>query len=421
MNGIFENIPLPGKTGEEYDCGEYFILGFENCSEKDFAALCDEFICKGYSLYSSHDIENNLHRVFTAENVTVNTYFTPSESKIRVIAEEGKPEFAVSPVYSGEYTPTLWQFEVDHSLIDCGMCYIVRCDDGSFFIIDSPHFYSVNDDIRITDFLRKISGEEKPRVSGWFFSHGHEDHIGIFNSILKYHGNELSIEALYFNFPPLTHRDAPLWDKSFYNLMKSFYEITGERPDIKKIRLHTGNHFFIKNLEFEVLCTHEDVYPGSLADFNNSSTALKMTVNGSKTLFPGDCSALSDKVLTGRYKEALKCEIIQVSHHGHSGLSPEFYRRVDAKCALFPVTVIKFDEEWPRQEANRVAAEIAKEYYIASDGTVEIPLPYEYGKTKIYPDETFEDFEGIYNLWQYEYTEERKQQLYEEYKRRSKR
>jgi beta-lactamase superfamily II metal-dependent hydrolase len=157
-----------------------------------------------------------------------------------------------------------------------------------------------------------------------------------------------------------------------------------------------------------------------MQDFNNTSTVLMMTAEGSKVLFPGDASAESDKVILRRYADYLKCDVVQVSHHGHSGTSPEFYRLADAECALFAVTQIKFDEEYPRQEANRTAIEIAKEYYIASNGTVEIPLPYVFGQTKVYPDETFEDFNGIFNLWTYEYTDEMKQKLYNEFLLRSK-
>ena len=88
---------------------------------------------------------------------------------------------------------------------------------------------------------------------------------------------------------------------------------------------------------------------------------------------------------------------------------------VDAEVALFPVTQIKFDEELPRQEANRKSLEISKYYFIASNGTVEFPLPYKSGEFKLLPDETFESFSGVFNLWCYEYTKERKEQLYKEY------
>ena len=83
------------------------------------------------------------------------------------------------------------------------------------------------------------------------------------------------------------------------------------------------------------------------------------------------------------------------------------------------MTQIKFDEEFDRQESNRLAVQIAREYYIASNGTAEIPLPYRPGNVTLCPDETFEDFEGIYNLWTYEYSEEYKNKLYEEFKKNS--
>lgn len=80
----------------------------------------------------------------------------------------------------------------------------------------------------------------------------------------------------------------------------------------------------------------------------------------------------------------------------------------NARTVMFPITKIKFDEEYPKQEANRVACSIAEEYFIASDGTVEFPLPYKVGSAKIYPDETFENFAAIKMLWGYDYPDEYK-------------
>ena len=233
--------------------------------------------------------------------------------------------------------------------------------------------------------------------------------------------NEIDIETVYYNFPDAYHRDSKYWGEVNFNMTLRFERVVKENTDIKKVILHTGQRFFVRNLEFVTLCTHEDVYPETFEDFNNTSTALMMFAEGSKVLFPGDCSAKSDKVLVGRYGDYLKCDVVQISHHGHSGTSPEFYRLADAECALFPITEIKFYEELPRQESNRVAMDISKEYYIASNGAVEIDLPYVYGNTVVLPDETFEDFNGIFNLWCYEYTDEYKEKLYKEFLERSKR
>lgn len=417
MNNIFGNIPLLKKEPScRYDCSKGCeMLLFDMCTKEEYDLQCSLLENSGFILFDEHNLCGNYHRTYRS-SVTVHTYFCESEKSLRVIADPNTTPYSTKPeVCENKAETTLWQFEVDHTLIDCGMFYAVRCKDGSFFVIDSAHMYSVNDDIRIIEFLRKQSGGKKPRVAGWFFSHCHEDHVAKFLDIIEYHRDEIDIEAVYYNFPDADHRDYKHWGEVNYAMTNKFERIMREATDIKKINLHSGQRFYVRNLEFVVLCTHEDVYPRSMHDFNNTSTALMMTAEGSKVLFPGDASAESDKVILRRYADYLKCDVVQVSHHGHSGTSPEFYRLADADCALFAVTQIKFDEEYPRQEANRVAIDLAKEYYIASNGTAEIPLPYVFGQTKIYPDETFEDFNGIFNLWCYEYSDEMKQKLYNEF------
>lgn len=420
MSSFFGNISLiDTEPSLKYDCGKGCeMLLFENCSRDEFENQCRLIEESGYTLYDCNEVRDCCFKTYISDKV-VHIYHCENERRIRLIADPNKNLFNKTPENCAVTHPTtLWQFEVDHSLIDCGMCYIVRCCDGSFFIIDSAHMYSVNDDIRIIEFLKRLTGGKKPVVSGWFFSHSHEDHVCKFLDIVEYHRNEIEIEKVYYNFPPTNHRDNFHWGECGKAVTERFEKVMSENPDIKCVTLHSGQHFYIRNLEFTVLCTHEDVYPASFSDYNNSSTVLMMTAEESNVLFPGDASVESDKVLVARWGDSLKCDVVQVSHHGHTGTSPEFYRFADAECALFAVTVIKYDEEYPRQEANRVAVEIAKEYHIASNGTVEIPLPYKYGQTKIYPDETFEDFNGIYWLWCYEYSDEMKQKLYEDYLKR---
>ncbi len=419
MNLIFNNIPLPRLADySEYDCGSgAYMLKFGGATKNIFDEYCKELELLGYSVTDSCDICGNSHKTYR-KGVSLHTYFCESEGIIRVIADPYTADYQTSPDCGGNKKTTLWQFEVDHSLIDCGMCYAVRASNGKLFVIDSAHTYSVNDDLRIIEFLKKISGENKPVVAGWFFSHAHEDHVAKFLDIVEYHKKEITVETVYYNFPSLSHNDSGYWGEAGRNYIRRFDRVMNENPEIKKVKIHTGQRFFIGDVEFTVICTHEDIFPGSLCDFNNSSAALMMAANGSKVLIPGDCSALSDKVLVRRYKDYLKCDVVQMSHHGHSGTSPDFYRYADAPCVLFPITEIKFDEELPRQESNRVAIALSKEYHIASNGIAEIDLPYVYGTTKIWPDETFEDFNGIYNLWAYEYTEERKAQLRADFEKR---
>ena len=423
MNGIFNGIPLPDSAHKlEYDCGKgCHMLVYTDSSASAFDESCKKIAEGGFILHSENKIKDNIYRTYIGK-VVVHIYYCGIEKEMRIIADPNKNLFNPMPENCEKLYPvTLWQYEIDHSLIDCGMCIIVHCCDGSFFVIDSAHMYSVIDDERIVAFLTKINGGRKPVVAGWFFSHAHEDHVCKFLDIVDYRRSEIDIEAVYYNFPSAENEHNIYWGECGLAVMNRFEETMRRNPDIKCINLHSGQRFYVRNLEFVVLCTHEDVFPNSFRDFNNTSTALMMSADGSKVLLPGDCSIESDKVIVRRFGDYLKCDVVQVSHHGHTGTSPEFYRLADAECALFAVTQIKFDEELPRQEANRTTIALAKEYHIASNGTAEIPLPYKFGQTKVYPDEIFENFNGIFNLWTYEYTDEYKEKLYNEFLERSKR
>ena len=223
------------------------------------------------------------------------------------------------------------------------------------------------------------------------------------------------IDKIYFNFISTDHRDGKNWMKAQKGYDDMMYSLLGKHPEIPWVRLHTGETFYVDNLKFDVLCSHEDVFPEDNSNYNDSSVVLMMTAENSKVLFPGDAGHEESYILERRYPEYLKSDIVQQAHHGHFGTTENFYRLVDARIALFPVTQIKFDEELHNYKANEVSIEIADEYYIASNGTVEIDLPYKSGEFKLHPDETFENFQGINNLWNYEYTDERKAQLYKEY------
>ncbi len=151
-------------------------------------------------------------------------------------------------------------------------------------------------------------------------------------------------------------------------------------------------------------------------NYNDSSVVLMMTAENTKVCFPGDAGHEESYILEERYKNGyLKCEIMQSAHHAHFGTTPDFYRMTNSEVALVPSTQIMYDGDLPRYEATRVMTDIAKYLFIASNGTVEIDLPYKSGEFKVYPDEIFENFQGINDLWSYEYTDERKAQLYKEY------
>ncbi len=415
MTEAFKHFPLFRKEPDEteYDCRENcFMLLYRNVTRKQVDDYRDMLLKSGLIMIFENEHASISFAAFTGV-IQVNLLYTENDGNLRITACENAvlPDFREKPV-DKKCETTFYMLENDHTLIDCGMCLLVQCADYSFFVVDSGHYYQFNDNDRIYKFMRDRTPEnQKVVVAGWFITHAHSDHISKLFDFLQYNTDDVVIEAFYSNLVSNKYQE-DTWGIEERSLAEKLFSLLDELT-VPKIKLHTGQRFYVRELMLEVLCTHEDVYPQRLYDYNDSSTVLMMTARGTRLLLPGDACALDSAIMEERYGEELKCDVVQVAHHGHHGLSKKFYELAEAKAALFPITQIKFDEEYPKIEANRRLIEIADEYYISSNGTLEIPLPYQKGNIKKLPDESFEDFEKIKGLWGYDYTDERKKELIE--------
>ena len=285
-----------------YDCGDgAYMRLIKNASESDFLKICGECERLGYTLFQRNDIEENIHASYRGD-MLIHTYFCPAEKFLRVICDPYSVEFECEePKYERRCGSALWQFENDHSYIDCGMCYILRCADNSFFIIDGGHFLQPNDHKRIYRFLRERTPDgEQTVISGWFFSHAHDDHVSQFVDFIREYGSAVDIEKLYYNDAPIDHRDNMSWGEANKKYIRRFEECA-RSCGIPTVKLHTGQQFFVRNLRFDVLCTQEDVWPKSLENFNNTSCALALEADGTRIIFPGDAADVESDIMTARY------------------------------------------------------------------------------------------------------------------------
>ncbi len=417
MADLFTNLPLPALTGAPtvYPCGDGAeMLLYTDANKSAADAYIDALIAAGFALVERSELNTSSFATLRKDGLTI--VIDRFEDELRVIADPYTAPYKLDDPCERTAQTTIWQHEVDHTLIDCGMCFILRCCDGSFFVIDSGHYFQVNDNDRIHRFMReRTPAGEKIRIAGWFLTHAHTDHVSKFSDFLRYNMDDCELEALYYNFPDPFPPAGAGWGKRgnsmmAFNLAKQLAEL----PELPKIKLHTGQHFAVRNLHFTVLCTHEDVFPTENSDFNNTTTMLMMEAEGTKVLFCGDASDDQSDICERRYGEGLACDILQVAHHGHHGCSARFYDLARGKAALFSNTQIFYDLDLIKEkEANETILRHAREVYISSNGTVGADLPYTH--FEVYPDETFEDFEKIQQLWGYTYTPERKAELYAAY------
>ncbi len=404
----------------KYNCGNGNNLTlFTDKNENDYREMLSGLQNSGYRTAQSSEIDFFVSTTLQKDGAYEILTFDKKAGEIRRVTDGFSEELNTEYRKAGKCPVRMWQFEVDHTLIDCGMCYIFQLTDYSFFVIDSAHAYSLNDDIRLYELLRRETPDGMPVViSGWYLSHGHADHICKCLDFILYN-KDAEVKGIYYNFVPEDHPSSKDWLIADIKHTELFNREIEKRTDIPKYKLHSGQYFYVDCLRVDVLCSHEDVFPQSLEDYNNSSLMSMMTVDGDKISFPGDASGKESVIAERRFSDFLRCDIMQVSHHGHFGTSVEYYKMSDAHVALFPVTEIKFNEEYPRIEANRVACDIAEHTYIAGHGTVMFTFPLEGSDILIYPDETNESFEGVFNLWGYDYTDEFKEKNVADFRARN--
>lgn len=270
----------------------------------------------------------------------------------------------------------LYQMKLDQSIVDCGMSYAFQLESGHFFLIDGGYF-TPGEAERLYRFLCERT-QGKPVIDAWFFSHAHQDHVGVFLDMMETHRDDLVIRELIYNFQPLElPPTSEGWREVKNDLatVKRFYEVIDEYcKDIPIMTVHTGDRFQIDELSAEVLYTHEDLDVPST--FNDHSTVLRVQTNGWSLLFFGDIYKEGSRILLKNCPQKLKSDIVQVAHHGFAGVTKDLYQVVNANYALWPSTRDKIEENAHR-EANDYLLHGAgiRGHLIAGDGTIQISFP----------------------------------------------
>ena len=386
--------------------GGCMLRVYENVSAGAADAYLDLLKENGFAVLQDRSLNGNRFAALQRGDLRANLLYTPCDGSVRLTAALNEETPCLRPaVCEGDAETVFYAFENDQTLIDCGMCLLIQCPDHSFFVVDGGHYFQPNDNDRLFAFMReRTPPEKKVTVCGWLITHAHTDHVCKLMDFLRYNARDTAIEGFYQNILP---PDYAVWDGNHeeQEIAERLCRMLESFP-APVYTLHTGMRFYVRNLAFDVLSTHEDLHPGFIEDYNDTSVAVMLEACGSRVFIPGDAAVQAGKKMEARWGEALKCDAVQVAHHGHTGLSARCYGLLGADTAIFPVTRIMFEQDLPRHEANRAILSLASRYFITGDGTVRVPLPYNRETVTQLPDETLEDFAKIRRLWKYEYSDE---------------
>ncbi len=268
------------------------------------AALFSTYEKDGHVLLTSYVPHDNATRVISEYN----TVIPPRETEAKRIC-----------------TPLMTQLKTPYLVCDCGMSYLIRLCDGRFIMIDGGYAeYEETEYLLETLEKQNVSGG-KPIIEAWFITHWHADHYFTMCDLMERFGDRVELRSLLVNTPTMFN---------FPNRVKA---IMDANPNIRHIVPHTGQRFVYADATLDVLYACEDRYPDEFRDSNDTSTIIRMELAGRRILWLGDSSPLSSNITADRFpKESLRCEFLQVGHHGYTGGSHRMYRAANPEVLLWP-------------------------------------------------------------------------------------
>lgn len=204
------------------------------------------------------------------------------------------------------------------------MSFVITTKNGAVIVIDGG---TPGDAAH----LRQVLAEKGNHVNAWFITHPHSDHAGALAQIVEEGLNGLTVDAVVCNFAD------PAWYQANEGYRADFVEriraglaaAFGDRTLI----MHRGSVYDIDGVH--ITCMN-DPYLVNFNSINNSSCVLKFEMGGKKIIFLGDMDeSVGNQFLADHAGEDLKCDIVQMAHHGQAGVGRNFYEALSPTTCLW--------------------------------------------------------------------------------------
>ena len=216
---------------------------------------------------------------------------------------------------------TLWQ--LPSVVDDHGNSYVLRTSNDSIIVIDGGKPAE-------TAYLRGFLAAMSNKVSAWFFTHPHYDHIGAASEIIR-DRRDIRIGHIYhsrFTDEQAANREA-LPDAMAWNMT------VDSLTDIEVTDLHAGDIVTIDGVKFRILAENNPEIKTNL--YNNSSMVIRVEDDSKSVVFLGDAGVEEgDKMLASPYRKYLDCDYLQMAHHGQNGCNENFYKTIRFRACLWP-------------------------------------------------------------------------------------
>ena len=204
------------------------------------------------------------------------------------------------------------------------MSYIIDCPDKGTIVIDGGMYCDED-----ADYLYEQLSKREKKVDFWFFSHCHADHYGAWLKLVERGNFDIEIGKLCFNFPDREW----LFKKEDLKWTKAFFEVI-DKGDFNIVTPKFSDVFSCGGVDIEIL-NHPINYE-NYRSINPTGIILKAHFPKRKILFLGDYDIDAEKDFRENFPvEKLRCDIVQMAHHGQDGVSRDFYELISPKYCLY--------------------------------------------------------------------------------------
>lgn len=311
----------------------------------DFEEICAAVTEEGFKKVYDRVLSGNRYILFEKDQTSVHLSWIDCLDEVRVLIGEGTKNVTSVGDLSANGQTDLYLMHMDYKnqySHDNGLGMIAALADGSFLIIDGGWG---RDAANLIGYLEsRTPAGKKPVVSTWLITHSHEDHYGNFREVMTNYADRLEIKNMIFGAPPEAMFSRGKYLDRF--LLEGAPAIV-EQYNIPWTYPTVGQVVTLPGVTLEILYTAESYYPHHFGDDNNASTVSMLTFhqyNDTKVLASGDLSDNSLNYLAMLHAADLKCDILQVPHHGCSGGTKLFFDASDPRVALFSTAEDKYQE-----------------------------------------------------------------------------
>ncbi len=204
------------------------------------------------------------------------------------------------------------------------MGYIIKTNNDKIIIIDG----GTSDDTQ--NLVKKIN-EYTGKVDYWFITHPHKDHATCFIDIVENYDIEIGKVYVTVNDENWYKKYGDGRDEECTKFLNTIKE---EKIADKVEEVYLNETFKIDNINCEILgVKNPEITTNAI---NNSSMVIKMNTGKNDILFLGDTGVESGEKLLKNQSEKLKVDILQMAHHGQSGVSKEVYDFIKPTICLWP-------------------------------------------------------------------------------------